>query len=180
MVLKVELSNIKCYPLVNWHSWLEYPYFFLIGSMHRLNPGPPFSSQRAVRWSTTHTQDAKSAPGDEDFLASWVGLHSRKLTAFLGPKMMVALEKVTGPFKHGIFWYQLVRFLGCSLIDGRCEKKEPSSSYQQHYHPDELLSWCHVSLLMLGRTCPHFDGIKLYHLERPLAYRIGDLPYSLR
>ena len=29
--------------------------------------------------------------------------------------MMGLGKPVTGPFKHGIFWYQFVRFLGCTL-----------------------------------------------------------------
>ena len=37
------LTNTN-YPLVNYHSWLEYPPF-LMGNTSFLNPGPPFSNQ---------------------------------------------------------------------------------------------------------------------------------------
>ena len=43
-------------------------------------------------------------------------VHSRKLTAgYIGPKMMVALEKGDGPLKMAIFGIY-VRFLGCKLF----------------------------------------------------------------
>ena len=47
----------------------------------------------------------------------WV--HSGKLTAFLGPKMM-GLGKGNGdPLKNGNCWYQFVRFLGCNTYETR-------------------------------------------------------------
>ena len=46
---------------------------------------------------------------------SWV-LQVPKVTAFLGPKMMVALEKVASGFEYGHFLGIYVKFLGlCDL-----------------------------------------------------------------